>query len=334
MKKLTMIFMISVLTVVLAACGAGGGGDSAGGNGGAAQPPEAGSASGNGAAEEEVLTIRHQLGEAQVKKNPQKVVVFDFGVLDTLDKLGVEVAALPKKNIPSYLSKYEDEKYKNVGTLQEPDFEAINALAPDLIIISGRTSEAYEELNKIAPTIYMAIDTARFMDSFKENMRTLGQIFGKEDAVEAELAKIEQRIAEVNAAVKDNGKKALVVLTTGGKVSAYGPGSRFGMVHDVIGLAPADENIEVSTHGQNISFEYIAEKNPDYLIVIDRDAVVQNAEGAVPAKEVIENDLVKNTKAYQNGGIIYVNPEYWYLSGGGLVSVAQMVEEVAAGVLK
>ncbi len=67
-------------------------------------------------------------GEAVVKKNPEKVVVFDFGILDTLDELGIEVAGLPQANIPSYLSKYEDEKYANLGSLKEPDFEAIHAL--------------------------------------------------------------------------------------------------------------------------------------------------------------------------------------------------------------
>ncbi|HHY60572.1 MAG TPA: ABC transporter substrate-binding protein, partial [Clostridia bacterium] len=87
-----------------------------------------------------------------------------------------------------------------------------------------------------------------------------------------------------------------------------------------------DENIEDSTHGMSISFEYIAEKNPDYLFVVDRDAVVA---GQAAAKDVIENDLVKNTKAYRDGKIIYLDPNYWYLSGGGLVSVSEMIKEVA-----
>ena len=61
-------------------------------------------------------------------------------------------------------------------------------------------------------------------------------------------------------------EKALIVLGSEGKVSAYGPNSRFGLIHDVFGFKPADEKIEVSTHGQNVSFEYIVETNPDILI--------------------------------------------------------------------
>ena len=53
-----------------------------------------------------------------MEKNPEKVVVFDFGMLDTLDELGIEVAGVPQANVPSYLSKYEDSKYTNVGRLE------------------------------------------------------------------------------------------------------------------------------------------------------------------------------------------------------------------------
>lgn len=72
-----------------------------------------------------------------------------MGALDTLDKLGVEVAAVPHDGLPKYLSKYEGTT-ENAGGLKEPDFEKINEIAPDLILISGRQSEAYKELSKIA----------------------------------------------------------------------------------------------------------------------------------------------------------------------------------------
>ena len=39
---------------------------------------------------EEVITITHNLGETEVKQNPQRVVVFDYPALDTINALGVE----------------------------------------------------------------------------------------------------------------------------------------------------------------------------------------------------------------------------------------------------
>ncbi|WP_106766176.1 siderophore ABC transporter substrate-binding protein [Paenibacillus faecalis] len=320
MKKVLTLLMVSLLTLVLAACGA--------------DEKQAGSAStGNdGEASAEKLTIKHELGETPVPKNPQKLVVFDFGILDSLDKLGIEVTGVPQKNVPPYLSKYADAKYENVGSLKEPDFEKINEISPDLIIISGRQRDAYQELSEIAPTIYLGVDTSRYMESFKENMNTLGQIFGKESQIEEELAAIDEDIKALNDKVKATGKNALIILANEGKISAYGPGSRFGILHDVFGFTAVDPGIEVSTHGKDISSEYIVEQNPDYLFVVDRGAAVSSGDEASGAKDVVENELVKTTNAYKEGNIVYLDPNYWYLSGGGLTSVAEMVKEVSAGV--
>ena len=125
-------------------------------------------------------------------------------------------------------------------------------------------------------------------------------------------------------------KKGLVVLASGGKISAFGPASRFGFIHDVFGVPAVDDQLEVSQHGQSISSEYIAEKNPDYLFVVDRDAVVDGGEST--AKATVENDIVKNTNAYKEGQIVYLDPNYWYLSGGGLESLVKMIDDVQAAV--
>ncbi|MBO8142616.1 MAG: siderophore ABC transporter substrate-binding protein [Firmicutes bacterium] len=275
----------------------------------------------------EPMVIRHELGETVLDERPERVVVFDFGSLDTLSRLGVEVVGLPKQLVPAYLAQYEDDRYANVGSLTEPALERVYALQPDLIIISGRQRDLYEEFRAIAPTIYVAVDTARYMESFEENVRLLATIFGKEQEAEAELAKIRQAVDALRADVAAKGGRALVTLANDGKVSAYGRGSRFGLIHDVFGFPPVDEGIVSSTHGQSISFEYILEKDPEYLFVIDRTAAIA---GKSSAQAVVENELVRMTRAYQNGHIVYLDPQIWYLAGGGLESVARMVEEVHA----
>jgi iron complex transport system substrate-binding protein len=316
--------MTVFLAVILAACGSNNAATS--NNDSAAAGNTEATAPANATKE---LIIKHELGEITIKSNPQKVVVFDFGTLDTLDKLGVEVTGLPQSNVPSYLSKYSDAKYENVGGLKEPDFEKINSLSPDLIIISGRQQDSYEEFSKIAPTLYVAVDNSNYMESFTNNVKTLGKIFGKEAEVEAELATINDSVQALNTKATDDGKKALIILANEGKISAYGAGSRFGIIHDVFGFAQADEKIEVSTHGQSVSYEYVADKNPDYLFVVDRDAAVKSdGSKSGSAKDAVENDLVKNTNAFKNGKIIYLDPNYWYLSGGGLISVSKMLKEV------
>ncbi|AIQ22509.1 MULTISPECIES: siderophore ABC transporter substrate-binding protein [unclassified Paenibacillus] len=324
-KNVSLLIMTVFLAVILAACGSNNAATS-NNNTAAAGNTEATTAPNT---ESKELTIKHELGEITIKTNPQKVVVFDFGTLDTLDKLGVEVTGVPQSNVPSYLSKYSDAKYENVGGLKEPDFEKINSLSPDLIIISGRQQDSYDEFSKIAPTLYVAVDNANYMESFTKNVKTLGQIFGKEAEVEAELATITDSVKALNEKAKADGKKSLIILANEGKISAYGSGSRFGIIHDVFGFAQADDKIEVSTHGQSVSYEYVADKNPDYLFVVDRDAAVKSdGSKSGSAKDAVENDLVKNTNAFKNGKIIYLDPNYWYLSGGGLISVSEMLKEV------
>lgn len=280
----------------------------------------------NGASDQEYIEITHELGKVSVPVNPEKVVVFDFGALDTLDTLGIEVVGIPKGNVPSYLKKYEDESYENVGSLKEPDFDMIANINPDLIIISGRQSTLYDELSKLGATVYVDVDTGRYMESVKENLETLGKIFEKEAEIEAEIEKIEEKIAALNEQVAQTDQKALIILANDGKISAYGPKSRFGLIHDVFGVPAIDEKIEASTHGQNVSFEYIVEKDPDLLYVIDRAAVVG---GETAAESFVENKLIEQTKAYKNDQIYYLDPNYWYLSGGGIISLQEMIHHIS-----
>ncbi|MFD2705518.1 siderophore ABC transporter substrate-binding protein [Salibacterium lacus] len=286
---------------------------------------DGGSGSESTAAEE--VTISHEMGETTVEKNPEDVVVFDYGTLDTLDTLGVEPAGLPQSTVPEYLSKYESSDYENVGSLKEPDFEKIAAMEPDLILISGRQQSAYEELSDIAPTVDMSVDTTKYWDSFTSNVEKIGNIFNKEEQVEEELGSIRDTIDTLKEEASSAEGDALITLANNGELSVYGAGSRFGIIHDEFGFKQADKNIETSTHGQSVSFEYVKEEDPEYLFVIDRSAVVG---GDTSAKEVIENELTEETTAYKNDNIIYLNPEYWYISGGGLQSVPAMAEQASA----
>ncbi|GAE25757.1 iron compound ABC uptake transporter [Halalkalibacter wakoensis JCM 9140] len=328
-KSVLLLLMTMVLSLFIAACGS-----STETEGEAVAPVEEEVEATEEATEEPAeaeeageITVTHQLGETVVPVNPESVVVFDLGVLDALDKLGVEaVTAVPTENVPEYLAKYQGSEYETAGTLFEPDFEKIYDLQPDLIIISGRAQEAYEELSEIAPTLFVQLDTANYLESLTSNIELLGEIFGVEEAAAQELAAINESLEALNAKATETGAEALVILANDGAISAYGPGSRFGMLHTDFGITPVDENIEVSQHGQNISFEYIAEKDPEYLFVVDRGAIVG---GESSAQATVENDLVKGTQAYQNGNIVYLNPVYWYITTGGLTAVDGMIAEVA-----
>lgn len=271
------------------------------------------------------ITVTHAQGETVLDGVPETVLTFDLAALDTLDALGVEVDGVPGSNLPEYLSKYAGDAYVKIGSLFEPDYEAVNAAQPDLIIVGGRSSAAYPELAKIAPTIDLSNDWADFETSIKENSRILGEIFGKSEEIETMIGELDATIARAKAAAANAGN-ALFIMTNAGEVTAFGPGSRFGWVHETAGLTPAIADVEAATHGDAVSFEFLLETNPDWLVVLDRDAAV--GDGAA-AREVLDNELVAQTTAWQNDQVIYIDPVRSYIVNGGLPAFTALVGGIA-----
>ncbi|MDT2514292.1 siderophore ABC transporter substrate-binding protein [Enterococcus avium] len=284
-----------------------------------------GKAATSSTAKEETLEVNDSNGKVTVPKNPKKVVVFDNGSLDTLDALGVgdKVVGAATDNLPAYLDDYK--KVDSAGGIKEPDLEKINQMKPDLIIISGRQSDFLEQLKEIAPTMYLAVDTSDTWNSIKQNVETLGKIFGKEKAAEKQLAALETSIKETKEKAVESKDKALTVLVNEGQLSTYGKDSRFGIVYDTFGFAEADDAIKASTHCQSVSYEYVLDKNPDVLFVVDRTKAIG---GDDSNNNVADNELVAQTTAGKDKKVISLQPDVWYLSGGGLESVKMMLEDV------
>jgi len=275
----------------------------------------------------QIVTIEHAQGKVELSSNPQKVVVFDLASLDNMKRLGLEdvIVGVPQSPLPDYLESFGDDKYSKMGTLFEPDFEAVAASAPDLIIVGGRSQAKYADLAKIAPTIDLTVDNDHYLETVERNVRILGDIFDKKTQAEQELELLKQDVDQIKAQAADKGR-GLLILTTGGKMSAYGPGSRFGILHSDFGVVAAESDLSVGNHGQPISFEFILETNPDWLFVIDRDAAIGRGEGA--AQALLDNPVVNKTVAASKEQIVYLKPQNWYLIGGGLSGLHQTIEQL------
>ncbi|MGL5548175.1 MAG: siderophore ABC transporter substrate-binding protein [Culicoidibacterales bacterium] len=279
----------------------------------------------------ETKVYTHEKGETEVPMNPESVVVFDWAAVDTMVELGVDeaITGVPQSGVPSYLNQFTSSDYTNVGSAKEADLEAIAALNPELIIITGRQAELYDQLAEIAPTLYLGMDYTDYMASFETNVNILGEIFGASEQAATAIADVQTKVEAVAAKTATMTETALVTLANDGKVSAYGNDSRFGLIFETFGLTNADETIEASTHGQSVSFEYLLATNPDLIYVIDRSAVVG---GASSAQELFNNEVVNQTTAAKNGNIVYLTAEYWYISTGGLHAVNKMIEEIAVSI--
>ena len=283
-------------------------------------------------AEQTTVQITDANGEkAELKKNPKRVVVFDYGVADILKNLGVDaVVGLPKNGkMPEILSNYSDDKYTNVGSLKETDFEAVESLNPDLIIIGGRQAEDIDSFKEIAPTVNLAVDGQDYMNSFKTVVTDLGNLFDKQNEAKKAIDEIEAKIAKVNKTVAEKGLTASVVMANEGSISVFSAKSRYGLIYNGLGFTEVDKNIDDSTHGQQVSFEYFLENKADYVFVVDRGAITGKGDSA---SKLFDNEVMNKTEVAKNGNIVYLNSVIWYTMTGGIESTNQMIDEIADAV--
>lgn len=318
MKKWQKTIISFAALFTLAACGAQGGTvDTADSTTASAEETEA------------TVTIEDARGSIEVPKNPENVAVLDFGHLDTLIALGKQeaVAGTATENMPAYLADKADQ-FENVGTLKEPNMEALATMAPELIIISNRLADFAEQLEEIAPVVVLSVDYTDYWGSVQKNITTLGTIFDEEEAAEDAITTLGEEIEAVKTTTAGINEKTLTLLLNDGSMSAFSTGSRFGFIYDTLGFTPVDAAIEDSTHGQSIGYEGLLEINPQILFVVDRTAAVGTASDENAA--LLENEFVYQTDAYMNNKIINLSSDLWYLSGGGIESIHLMVEELAA----
>lgn len=235
--------------------------------------------------------------------------------------------------MPDYLEKYLADDAFNAGTLFEADLIEVEAQQPDLIVIGGRSSALYDELSEIAPTVDLSL-RGTYLENLERNATFLGEVLGAEDEAAAAIAEIADGLEEARAVTADAGT-GLGLMVSGGQLSAMAPagegtdarGARGGLIYDAFGVQPVVDDIKAATHGEPVSFEFLLETNPDHLWVVDRDAATGEA-GAQAAEAVLDNEIVKQTKAAQAGQIVYLDPVAWYVVFGGIDTTKIMIDDV------
>ncbi|KIC29538.1 siderophore ABC transporter substrate-binding protein [Leisingera sp. ANG-S5] len=280
-----------------------------------------------GAASAQAVAVETARGRVELSEIPERIVVLDVAAADTLDALGVQPVGVPAEMFVSYLDDLK-EGADSAGTLFEPDFEAIAMLAPDLIVAGGRSSTQVEPLSEIAPAIDMTIWGSDLAGQALARLRAYGRLTRREDRAAELEAAFNAKLAEAKAAVAGRGD-ALIVMTNGPRVSAYGAQSRFGWLHKALELPEAVPDLDAQTHGEAISFEFIAAADPDWLIVVDR--AVALGQGNQAAAVTLDNALVAGTKAWSRGQVVYLNAANIYVAGGGIQSMTATLEEIQAG---
>ncbi|HKL61229.1 MAG TPA: ABC transporter substrate-binding protein [Acholeplasma sp.] len=272
-----------------------------------------------------------------VPVNPKRVALFDYGVLDILnevgiDNLGIEKLSVVKSNLPAYLSAYNDKKYGVAGiSLFEPNYDELDLFNADLIILSDRSAWAYDSLKKElngVSVLTLSIDNTDYLASVKNNLSVLSKVFDGHQAFNVLSETLTIKTNELAAKAKNINLNALILMTNGNSISGYGIGSRFGFIHNELSFTAADLNFgrgDENAHGDQISFEYISVLNPDIIFVVDRTA----ATSSDTSYEILNVSLVNETNAGKSGRIIILDSVIWYLASGGYQSTLKMIEDTA-----
>lgn len=347
-KKIMTLALSAVMAVSLAACGAGGNSDSsssgstsASGSSAVSDVSSASAASdastaSSGEEKPETITVKSlnankEEVDLEVPYDPERIAILDMACLDILDSLGVGDRVVGSASTSlDYLQDYvTDENIENLGTIKEADMEAVMACEPDVIFIGGRLSSSYDALSEIAPVVYLSTDTEiGVVESVRKNASTIAAMFGLEDQVDELMADFDERIETLEAFAE--GKTAIVGMCTSGSFNVLGNDGRCSMIGREIGFenVGVDANVDTSTHGNEASFEYVVEKNPDYIFVMDRDAAI-GTDGAQLAQDIMENELVQGTDAYKNGQLVYLeHPAVWYTAEGGVQALDLMLQDL------
>lgn len=274
----------------------------------------------NGSTEASTVEITDIHGTVTVPVNPKKVVSLDSRSFETLANWDIELVAAPKDVMPADSPYVKDDSVQNIGNHREPNLEILAAADPELVIIGQRFAGYYEEIKKLVPNaavIDLNFDVSEEADTPGENLVnglkdttiTLGKIFDKNKEAEQLTADFDKAVESAKSAY--NGTDTVMsVIVSGGNIgfSAPNSGRVWGPMYEIFGWAPALEVDKSSSdhQGDEVSVEAIAQSNPDWLFVLDRDAAVSSETDAVPAQDVIDNSpALQNTTAVSEGQIVY-----------------------------
>ncbi len=243
-------------------------------------------------------------GDVEIPLNPKRVVT-DCGLLGDILALGVIPTAIEdygSKDVP-----YKD-LIKDTTVLEKWEPEYIMAEQPDLIITLYE--ENYEQLSKIAPTVYVPSNEI----TVEEELSFLAEALGKDpEEGKKVVASYNEKVAKYKAKLKDSGlyNKTFSVIRVQGEnkigvrwSNNLGGQILFGSL-ELPQTEGAIKEIEAGRDwGATLSFEALPEYMGDYILVTESDNY-----------ELIENNPVwKSLPAVQAGHIIVLSEPYMYLN--------------------
>ncbi|MFF2728001.1 ABC transporter substrate-binding protein [Streptomyces sp. NPDC058008] len=268
-------------------------------------------------------TVTHAMGSTELTSVPKRVVVLDVGEFDNVVSLGVKpVGYAPSEGdeaIPSYLKKDAGDP-ASVGTINSLNLEAIAGLKPDLILGSQlRAADKYDELSKIAPTVF----SIRPGFTWKENYLLNAAALDRTAKAKSELAAYEANAKKLGEDIGPDKPTVSMVRYLPDKIRLYAKASFIGTILQDVGL-PRPENQQIDDLAAEISPENIDQADADWIFT----GVYGDAK-ATKRDTARANPLWKNLAAVKAGQAKDVSDETWYL-GLGVTSANLVLDDLRA----
>lgn len=169
------------------------------------------------------VVIEHGMGSTAFDDVPQRIVALSGSWADSLLALGVQPVGVgtltgfgPADGKLPWQGDY-DAHVVALSLVGAPDYEAIAALNPDLILAdySANTPAVYQKLSEIAPTIAQ-LKAGGFVSPWRDQVRTLGRALRLEDRAEELVTETEATIASVRDTFPGAAGKTFTIATLGG----------------------------------------------------------------------------------------------------------------------
>ncbi|MCT1464708.1 siderophore ABC transporter substrate-binding protein [Corynebacterium sanguinis] len=285
---------------------------------------------------ENTVTVEDNYGVKEVPSPAQRVVALDNRSFELLDTWGIEPVAAARALVPVTIPGIGDnDNIVDIGNHREPNLEAIVAAEPD-VIVSGQRFQTHDaDIEKLVPDAILVDFEPRDGEPFDAELirhtESLGEIFGKQEEA-AQLVDDFQNALERAKAAYNPEQTVMAVNISGGEIGyvAPGVGRTWGPLFDLIGMKPALEvqNATDDHQGDDISVEAIASANPDWMLILDRDAGTRDDEGSPAALSVIEDSAPLQNATAVKEGQLYVAPADTY-TNESIITYTEILNDIA-----
>ncbi|MEV7846953.1 ABC transporter substrate-binding protein [Streptomyces cyaneofuscatus] len=296
------------------------------------------------------LTLKNCGRTVTVKAPPQRAVSVDQGSTEILLSLGLADRLAATATWSDPVMKGLEKANEGVERISEnrPSSEKVLDKEPDFLSASFASTLAKggvaprEQFEKLGVPTYISPadcvgkdnsgggDGARTapltMDSVYTEVRELSQVFGVPERGDALVKKLQARVAKATDGI--DGSKASLLYWFSDSKAPYLAGccGAPGVITRELGA----KNVFDDTHDEwpQISWETVADRNPDVLVIGDLSRTMQTAESAEKKIEFLESNPVTRTMDAVK------NRRYVLLSGQAMnptIRTVEGLERVAAG---